>query len=900
MFPPTRIWRILPFIALVLLPLGAFAADVRQTVLANGLTVLIKEVHAAPVVTVDVWYKAGSRNERPGRTGMSHLLEHMTYKGTTDFAKDDMRNLTKRNGAIDNGATFYDYTHYYTTIASDRAALALRIEASRMRSALILQQDLVSEMTVVRSELEGRENSPGSLLFNALMSTAYAAHPYQWPVVGWRADVQHISADQLRHYYKTYYVPNNATLVIVGDINADRTLAQVRKLFEPLKRGPAPLQWVTPEPAQRGERRVVVHRQGQVPIETIGWHIPAITHADIPALMLLDQTIGTGRLSRIYQRIVETELGVQAWSSTLILRDPGIFMVGGVAAPGKSLEPIEKALLAEVERIKTDPPSAEEMARAQRQLAALLVYARDSVSDQASQLGYYQTVAGDWQYLDRLPARLKAVTPADVARVAKTYLIEDNRTVAVFRPMAREKTSTAMTIPGAAPAGYQQPAKTATATPAPKPAAQPAKAPAPAPVVQRKRFVLPNGIVLIVQENHANATVAVRGNLKAGKAYDPAGKAGVADMVANLLDRGTVTRSSREIALELEGNAADISTGTGWETVGITGKALSVDLELLIRNMADLIRNPRFPQDEVAKMRRQMQTDLAYNRDNPAENARRGFYRAILPAGHPYRLASFGEEEAGLKAVTRDDLVAFHNARYTPQTLMMAVVGDVKVNEVHQLVEKYFGDWQKIAPPLLAFQPVPLPKPQSVVMTIPDKSEVSIYLGSAGGLRRTDPDYYASQIMNMILGGGGALNSRLGDVIRDKHGLAYSLYSTFHASTGSGPWYAVMGVNPANTEKAIALLKGEIVRMRNSGVTDLEVKDAVAYLTGAHAIALETNAALASELMDAEYFHLGLDYPERVTRLYSAVTRDQVNAAAKKHLLPDNLVTSIAGPYGKE
>jgi zinc protease len=414
------------------------------------------------------------------------------------------------------------------------------------------------------------------------------------------------------------------------------------------------------------------------------------------------------------------------------------------------------------------------------------------------------------------------------------------------------------------------------------------------------RVALPNGIVLIVQENHANTTVAVSANLKAGRGYEPAGKRGLADMVANLLDRGTASRSSNQIAAELEGAAAEITTGTGWETVGVHGKALSGDTALLLRNIADLLRHPTFPAEEVEKMREQMLSSLAMERDQPNANARRAFYRAVLPEGHPYRLASFAEEEAGLRALTREDLLAFHQAQYSPQSMVISVVGDVDAQAVQALVEQYFGDWQGAPPAPLAADTVTPGAAERVVTPLPEKPQANIYVGHAGGLRRTDSDYYAATIMNLILGGGGALNSRLGEVIRDQHGLAYSVYSDFHASTNAGPWYALLGVNPQNVDKAVDLLQREIARMREQGVTEEEVRDAVAYLTGAYAITLETNSALANTLMDAEYFDLGLDYPERVREHYGRVTRAQVNAAAKKYLHPDRLTISIAGSYGAQ
>ena len=891
--------RVLLLLVAMLATHVVFANEVSETVLSNGLKVLIKESHAAPVVVVDVWYKAGSRNERPGMTGASHLLEHMTYKGTREFAKNDMRNLTKRNGALDNGATFYDYTHYHTTIASDRLSLVLRMEASRMRNALIKQEDLDAERTVVRSELEGNENNPGTLLFQETMSAAFRAHPYRWPVIGFRADVEQVTADELRAYYRTYYVPNNATLVIVGAVNTKEALAEVKKTFGRIPRGAQPNQWVTPEPPQYGERRVTVRRHGQLPIVYLSWHIPNINHEDIPALTMLDQVLGTGRLSPLYQQIVETQFGVSAWTQMLTRRDSGVFVAGGAAAPGGELAPIERTILQEIEKIKETPPGTTALARGLRQIEAALIFGRDSVTDQAQQLGEAETVAGSWRYPDTLLAALRTVTAVDVSRVARLYLTENNRTVGIFQPVARGGGQSGVLD---APAALQQWRESLLrdVAPAKKPATAVPVAAARPDALKRERVELPNGITLLMQENHANPTVAVSIIVRAGKAYEPVGKRGVADLLTNLFDRGAGTRTSQQIAEELEGAAAEISASTGWETAGMHGKALSGDTDLLLRNMAEQLRHATFPAEEIEKMREQMLSSLAMSLDNPSEAARRAFYRTVLPEGNGYRLASFEEEEAGLKAISREDLLAFYQARYRPNGIIISIVGDITLAQARSSIERYFGDWQGEKPAQLNFTGAPAGNAGQLVVTIPDKSSASIYVGHAAMLRRTAPDYYAAEIMNLILGGGGALNSRLGDVIRDQNGLAYSVYSTFHASSGAGPWYAVLGVNPQNVDKAVGLVQAEIARMHEHGVNRQELADAVAYISGAYAISLETNGALARTLADAEYFQLGLDYPEQVGNNYRALTREQINAAAQKYLHPDVLTTVIAGTYLQE
>ena len=876
----------------------ASAEVVSETMLPNGLKVLIKENNAAPVVVIDVWYKVGSRNETVGMTGASHLLEHMTYKGTRDFARDDMRNLVKRNGALDNGATFYDYTHYYTTIAADRLSLVLKLEASRMQNALILQNDLDSERTVVRSELEGNENNPGTLLFQEMMSAAFRSHPYRWPVIGFRADVTQITADQLRNYYHHYYLPNNATLVIVGAVNSADALKQVRKIFGRIPRGTVPSQWVTPESQQYGERRIMVRRPGKLPIEFISWHIPDINHPDIPALTMLDQLLGTGRLSPLYQRIVEQQLGMSAWTQIMTHRDAGLFLAAGVANPEGKLSVIEEQIFQAIEKIKDNPPQQPALTRALRQLEAAMIFAGDSITEQAAQLGEAETVTGNWRYSEKLLAELRTVTGDDVSRVARKYLTEVNRTVGIFLPTATPESDTTTNDSSATFQTSAVPENITTTgdnqiNSVPK---------APLTIAKerkRERFLLPGGISLILQESPANPTVAVSIITRAGKAYETDHNHGAADMVANLLDRGTATRTPTQIAEELEGAAIEITTGTGWETAGMHGKALNSDIDLLLRNMADQLRNATFPTEEIEKMRSQMLSGLAMSRDDPDEAARRAFYRAVLPVGNAYHLASFDEEEAGLKELSQHDLLTFYHARYRPAGLIIAIVGDIDIAQTRALIEKYFGDWQGEQAELLDFTGATPGTPASISLEIADKSSSIIYLGHAALLKRNDSDYYAADIMNMILGGGGALNSRLGKVIRDQHGLAYSVYSLFHASSGNGPWYTVLGVNPQNTATAIELARAEIYRMVHQGVSKQEVADAIAYQTGAYLISLETNSAMASTLADAEYFQLGIDFPEKVSDYYRAVTVSQVNAAAKKYLNPEDITTVVAGSLVK-
>ncbi|HTE21003.1 MAG TPA: pitrilysin family protein, partial [Armatimonadota bacterium] len=379
-------------------PAAAVTAGIRETVLPNGLKVVTKEVRSAPVVSFAVWYKVGSRNEHTGITGVSHLLEHLMFKGTKKYGLGEISRTLFVNGANFNASTYYDWTNYYATLAADRLELAMQIEADRMTGARIDKSDLDSEMSVVRSELEGGENNPGQLLFQAVSGAAFQAHPYQWPIIGWRTDVENVSRDAIYNYYRTHYGPNNATVVIVGDFDTEKALAMVQKHFGKIKPIQAPREVYTTEPPQRGERRVTVRRAGALPMTLIGYRNANPKNPDHYALDVLSMVLGEGRTSRLYQGLVEKQIASTVNAGNATLRDPFLFTLSATARPGVTADKLETALLAEVQRVIDEPITAEELNRAKSRIEAQFVFQNDSVTEQANQIGYW-AMTDDWRYL---------------------------------------------------------------------------------------------------------------------------------------------------------------------------------------------------------------------------------------------------------------------------------------------------------------------------------------------------------------------------------------------------------------------------------------------------------------------------------------------------------------------
>jgi zinc protease len=406
---------------------------VREHHLSNGLTLLTREARVAPIASFWVWYRVGSRNEIPGITGISHWAEHMVFKGTPRFPKGETDKLVAMHGGTRNGFTWLDYTAYYETLPSEHIGLAVAIEADRMGSSVFDPDEVASERGVIISEREGNENHPGFYLGEELSAAAFKAHPYGQPVVGFKADLQAITRDDLWNHYRRYYAPNNAVAVAVGDFETEAVLELVEREFGGIagQEPPPPLRAV--EPAQEGERRVVVRRPGPVPQMSIAYHVPEATHPDTYPLWLLGSVLSAGRSSRLYKALVVGGLASNAGAGGAMTRDPYLFRISATARPDVEPERLEAAALEEVRRLQEEGVPEAELAKVRRQLRAGHVFSTEGVSSQARYLGQYE-LAGSWRNFETYLDDLDKVTVEDVGRVARTYLTADNRTVGWFHP----------------------------------------------------------------------------------------------------------------------------------------------------------------------------------------------------------------------------------------------------------------------------------------------------------------------------------------------------------------------------------------------------------------------------------------------------------------------------------
>jgi len=436
-----RLKTVLVMAMLVLSASAVFGQDrkVTETVLPNGLKVLLKEEHKSPVVTFQIWYRVGARNERLGKTGLSHVLEHMMFKGSKKYGPKQFSQVVQRNGGNDNAFTSKDYTAYFENFAADRLEIAMDLESDRMQNLLLDPKDFLSERDVVKEERRMRyEDDPTNTMVEQMMATAFAAHPYQWPVIGWMADIGNLTRDDLYQHYRTYYAPNNATIVVVGDIDQKKVLTLVQKYFGNIPRGPEVPKVGAAEPKQLGEKRIVVKQEAELPAIYAGYKVPTIKHPDAYALNVLQGILASGKSSRLYKSLVyEKQIALYAGGDYEdVSADPHLFYVYAGVMPGKSTDEVEKALYAEIERLKNEPVADEELQKAKNQAEASFVMSQDSVFYQAMLLGQFETIA-EWRIYARYLDNIRAVKKEDIQRVAREYFTEDNRTVGILVPVKK-------------------------------------------------------------------------------------------------------------------------------------------------------------------------------------------------------------------------------------------------------------------------------------------------------------------------------------------------------------------------------------------------------------------------------------------------------------------------------
>ena len=436
-----KILRMLFVLLVLLFHVHAYALDVAEYTLKNGLKVLILEDHKAPTATFQIWYRVGSRDENIGKTGLSHLLEHMMFKGTEKHGPKTFSRAIQRAGGTDNAFTSKEYTGYFELLASDRIGLPIELEADRMRNLILAKDAVLSERDVVMEERRLRyEDDPQSMVYEEVIATAFQNHSYRWPVIGWMSDLKDLKPGDLMNHYQTYYAPNNAVIIVVGDVQKADIVSKITAAFGDIPEGPEIQRPKIEEGPQRGEKRLFVKKEAELPFIVSAYKVPDIKHEDGFALDVLGSILSDGKSSRLYQKLVyQQQIALSAWAGYEgLYKDPFLFLTGATAASGKNIEEVEKTINDEIEKIKKAPPSEIEVQKAKNQIEASFIMGQDSIYMQAKMIGTFEMIGG-WRLWEKYLEGIRKVSPEDVRHVAEKYLVSDARTTGILMPLKADR-----------------------------------------------------------------------------------------------------------------------------------------------------------------------------------------------------------------------------------------------------------------------------------------------------------------------------------------------------------------------------------------------------------------------------------------------------------------------------
>ncbi len=877
---------------------GASVEGITEYRLDNGLRVLLFPDATKPTVTVNLTYLVGSRHENYGETGMAHLLEHLLFKGTPTHT--DIPGEMRRRGIRYNASTWLDRTNYFGSFAAgeDNLDWLLALEADRMVNSHVRRSDLDSEMTVVRNEMESGETNPVRVLLQRLSATAYLWHNYGKSTIGARSDVENMPIERLQAFYRTHYRPDNATLLVAGRIDPAQTLAKVAAAFGPLKRPVEPVQATyTVEPVQDGEREVVVRRIGDTRLVGLNYHLPAAAHADSAPLAVLGQVLGDTPGGRLHKALVEPGLVTSVSAGPWQLAEPGSMLVLAQLPRDGDDEAVAVELIKHVETATATPFTDDEVAKAKTQLlkdAELLFNDANATATALSEA----IASGDWRLFFLQRDRVEAVTAQDVTRVAKAYLKPSNRTLARFIPTDAPDRAEIPAGPDVAAlvADYQGRAAVAAGE-----AFDPSPANIDARTVVSK---LANGteLALLAKETRGD-TVSVSMAFRFGRLDDVMGRDTAAGMTAAMLSRGTETMSREQISRRLDELKARVNITGGAQTLSVGASTTREHLPEVMALVAQMLKTPSFPESEFEQLRGQTITGIESQRSEPQSVAVRASSRHIgkrWPKGHPYYTGTVEESLQDIRNVTLPQLRQFHADFYGAGNGDIAVVGDFDPAQVSALMQQHFGGWTSAK----AFERIPMPMPAvpAVVQKLetPDKANAVILQSGQFPVSDSHPDHAALLVANNIFGGGG-MKSRLGDRIRQKDGLSYSVGSGFNAGTldesASQQLFAIAA--PENIAEVQQAFAEEMARLVKDGVTPEELKDAVDGILKGRVLSRAEDGNLAGQLRSNLYFDRTLAWSAELEAKMAALTRADVDAAIRRHFGNASYSIFAAGDFAK-
>lgn len=875
--------------------------DFTTRTLPNGLRVYAIRDTTTPNVSVQVWYDVGSKDDPKGRSGFAHMFEHLMFKATRNLVPEQMDRLTEDVGGYNNASTADDYTNYFEVVPANHLQRLLFAEADRMASLVVEPKSFASERDVVKEELRQRTLAqPYGKLFSIYYpKLAYSVHPYARPGIGSLEELESAGIDDVRAFHATYYRPDNAVLVVSGNFDPAQLNRWVDQYFAGIKRPPAPIPRVTvQEPARTAPvSRTVYEANTPLPAVLISYHIPPERSADTPALMVLNAILSAGESSRLYESLVYRDQLAQSASTFLDTKQStGNFVAYAMLASGKTAAEGEAALKREIARVRDAAVSPAELAEAKNELLTSALKQRETAEGKASLIANSVIVNGDPTAADRQIAAIQTVTAADVQRVAREYLKDQQSATIRYLPAEGKPAGTTDAPIAIAPtvqvAALTPPANIAVVTPAPE--GQRILPPAPgAPIAptlpQPVVATLSNGIRVVTVERHDLPLVTASLVALGGSATDPAGKAGASSLAADLMTKGTQTRSATEIARAVEslGGSIESSASDDGASIDLTVPSAQVDTAMTI--LADVATHPTFAPAEIERARSQTIDGLNVAMKNPAQLSGMVADRVV------YGTRAYGQVSTptSLKGLTRADLTAAYARSWKPGQATLLLVGDVTPAQARSLAEKHLGQWRAAGAATAATSAEPaFPAPRVIVVDMPDAGQAGVVVARPG-IRRADERYYPLAVANTVLGGG--FSSRLNQEIRIKRGLAYGAGSSVLAGRDVGLISARTQTKNPSAAEVVGLIDAEMRRLGTAPVAPAELETRQAVLIGNFGRTIETTDGVASILAGYTLQGVPLDELSRYIPRVQAVDPATVQTTAAALLDPKAASVIVVG-----
>ena len=863
--------------------------------LANGLQVLLIPDDSKPTTTVNLTYHVGSRHENYGETGMAHLLEHLLFKGSPKHPKV-WAEFTRR-GLAANGSTWFDRTNYTASFSAndDNLRWYLGWQADSMTHSYIARRDLDTEMTVVRNEMEMGENSPDRILFSKTLATMYQWHNYGKDTIGARADVENVDIPRLQAFYRKYYQPDNATLIVSGKFPRDKILPWIAQTYGVIKKPTRVLpKLYTLDAVQDGERTVTLRRSGGVPVLYSAYHVPPGSHPDYASVEMLGLIMGEAPAGRLHKRLTEKGLAATTFAFSAGLADPGFALFGAQLGPAQEVDAARRELLATLESVASEPITAEELERAKTKW--LKGWELAFTNPETVGISLSESVAqGDWRLFFLTRDRVRDVTLEQVQRVAVQRLLESNRTLGVYVPTDKPQRAPE-------PARVDVAAEMKTFKPQSAAAAVEAFEATPANIEQRtQRFEVGGVKVALLPKGTRGAAVQATLTLRFGNEKTLFGQGEVAEAVAALLDKGSQTMTRQQVQDRLDALHTEMSIGGGAGVVSVSLSSRRENLADAIALVGDLLRHPSLPAEALEEVRRQSLSAIEQQRKEP----RAVVSNALARLGNPYprgdlRYArTFDEIVQDVASVTLEQVREHHRRFYGASTGEFAAVGDIDVAALKEALQAALGDWKSGEPFTRVPDPLVVVPPERLMLSTPDKQNATMRVELPLPLSDKDADYAALTMANYLLGSGGS--SRLWKRIREVEGLSYDVRSSIGWSNfeSNSQWTASAIFAPQNQPKVEAAFREELARALKDGFTAQELAEGQRGLLSFRRLSRAQDATVAGALAGNLYIGRTFARAAEVDAQLQALTLEQVNAALRRHLKPENFVYGFAGDFKK-